>query len=139
MFYLFACFVGKLFVEEWINGTAVYYWFTHSYFGVNPLFINPVRLVLSNDIIVLFIIWGTLIFEFLLAVCLILPKNDHKRILFLILGICFHLDIEFIHGLVSFYFVMAAALVLYLIPFDLHVRLNDINKEYGIKLFKKLF
>jgi len=56
MFYLFACFVGKLFVEEWINGTAVYYWFTHSYFGVNPLFINPVRLVLSNDIIVLFII-----------------------------------------------------------------------------------
>lgn len=132
-------FVGKLFVEEWINGTAVYYWFTHSYFGVNPFFLDPVRQVLSNDIIVLSITWGTLIFEFLLAACLILPKNDHKRILFLILGICFHLAIVFIHGLVSFYFVMAAALVLYLIPFDLQVSLNEINKENGIKLFKKLF
>ncbi|MFL0140302.1 hypothetical protein V2647_12895, partial [Tenacibaculum maritimum] len=48
-------FIGKLFVEEWKNGTAIYYWLTHNHFGVNPIFKNLTISILSNKFIVILI------------------------------------------------------------------------------------
>jgi antimicrobial peptide system SdpB family protein len=114
-------FVGKLFVDEWVNGTAIYYWFTHNHFGVSPSLLPITKLILSNNLVVTLITWGTLLLEFFLSACILLNKKDKNRYLFFLLGIFFHLSIVFIHGLISFYFTMASALILYLIPSNLAV------------------
>lgn len=113
----FHAFAGKLFVDEWANGTAVYYWFTHPYFGVHPSLLDTAIYLLSNEYIVSAITWGTLLLEFILASAILLSDFDwNKRRNILTLSLIFHLSIIFVHGLVSFFFVMASALVIYLVP-----------------------
>jgi antimicrobial peptide system SdpB family protein len=131
-------FVGKLAVEEWINGTAVYYWFTHNHFGVSPSLLPITKNILSNNIIVTLLTWGTLLLEFFLSACIILNKKDNNRYLFLLLGMFFHLSIIFIHGLISFYFTMASALILYLIPSNLTVNYKTFKfKKIWTKILKQ--
>ena len=54
----------------------------------------------------------------------------------LILGISFHFSIFVIHGLFSFFFAMAAALILYLIPagFNVDVRTFFTNRNIFTKI-----
>lgn len=132
-------FIGKLFVEEWKNGTAIYYWLTHNHFGVNPIFKNLTISILSNKFIVILITWGTLLLEFLLSSCILLSKNDKKRYLFLFLGIIFHFSIIIIHGLVSFFFTMSAALFLYLIPNNKNYLLKQLKNKKTWKQFLNQF
>jgi len=120
-------FVGKLFVNEWQNGTAVYYWLTHNHFGVNPSILSIVKQILSNKYSVTIITWGTLFFEFILSACIILNKDDKKRYLILLFGVLFHFSIMIFHGLVSFFFTMSAALILYLIPNNKNFKLKDLK------------
>ena len=119
-------FIGKLGVEEWKNGTAVYYWFTHNHFGVNEYVLPLTTKILSNKFIVTFMTWGTLLLEFILAASIILNQNDKKRYKLLLIGIIFHFSIIVVHGLVSFFFVMTSALILYLLPFQKHYTLKQI-------------
>ncbi|WP_168196204.1 sporulation-delaying protein SdpB family protein [Echinicola soli] len=106
--------VGKTGVKEWLDGTAVYYWFTHHYHGAAEWLKPIVVRTTSLPYIVTTISWGTIVLEFLLFACLFLSPKDPRRKIFLVLGIGFHLAIVLVHGLVSFYLVMCAALVLYL-------------------------
>lgn len=131
-------FVGKLFVEEWVNGTAVYYWFTHNHFGVSPSLLPFTKEIFSNNIVVTLVTWGTLVLEFFLAACILLDKKDNKRFLFLLLGITFHLNIIFIHGLVSFFFTMTSALIIYLIPSDYTINYKTLKiKNIWTKILKQ--
>lgn len=124
-------FVGKLFVNEWQNGTAVYYWLTHNHFGVNPSLLDTATLFLSNKYFVTLITWGTLFFEFILSACIILNRDDKRRYYILVLGLFFHFSIMIFHGLVSFFFTMSAALILYLMPNNKNFKLKDLKiKKY---------
>jgi antimicrobial peptide system SdpB family protein len=105
---------AKLAVEEWIDGTILYYWFTDSMTGlpewlkfINPLFTSP---------LVALITWSSLLVEILLFMALVMPKKKWRYLL--ILGIAFHLSIAITMGLISFGIAMIAALILYLRPFE---------------------
>jgi antimicrobial peptide system SdpB family protein len=123
---------AKLFVTEWIDGTAIYYWFNHPVFGhpswlgflIEPLMYNGTSLFL--------ITWGTIIFEFILFSGLFM-KNSFKKYL-LVVGIIFHFGIFIIHGLASFFFTMSAALILYLAPIGYIMNITVL-----VKKIKQLF
>ena len=113
-FIYFHASVGKMDVEEWINGTAIYYWSYSPLFKMPEwmepwlptLFENPTFMTLST--------WGILAFELLLFLGLVI---EHKwRPLLLKAGIAFHFSIVLLYGLVSFFFAMTGALILYLGP-----------------------
>ena len=106
-------FIGKCEVTEWVNGTALYYWFNNSMFGANEFIMIFLEPILKSPILLTISTWGVLLLELFLAYC-ILVKNQRIRKIALIIGILFHFGIVIAHGLVSFFFVMAAALILYL-------------------------
>lgn len=112
--------IGKMFVEDWINGTALYYWFTHPTFGADGWLRDMIITVFSNGTVVAFATWGVILFEVLLFMALFLDVK--KRKYFLITGILFHFGIIAVHGLMSFFCAMCAALVLYLQPWHVPVQ-----------------
>jgi antimicrobial peptide system SdpB family protein len=108
--------VTKLSVEEWKNGTAVYYWFTNPGFGM-PDWLAPVVMpVLTHEIGVTLATWGAVAIEVTLFLALTMSQ-PWRRVL-LPIGVLFHLSIAVVHGLGIFFLSMAGALVLYLWPLE---------------------
>lgn len=108
--------VGKFAVEEWADGTALYYWLLHPTFGV-PDWLRPAIVpVLLNGTLVALLTWGVLLLEFMLAAGLIATRSWRRPLL--LGGLLLHAGIVLIHGLVSFGLVMFAALILFLYPLD---------------------
>jgi antimicrobial peptide system SdpB family protein len=104
--------IGKLSVEEWINGTALYYWLTNPTFGL-PDWLRVMGPILTSRWIVV-ITWSVLFLETGLFMALVMPKGARKY--WLIAGILFHAGIAITMGLFSFSLAMFAALILYLRP-----------------------
>lgn len=94
-------------VEEWRNGTAVYY------FAQDPIFGAPFMGELSGTYLVLLMTWGTIALEILLGAALFMIYK-HKSLL-LPLGICFHITISMSFGLFSFMCSMVGGLLIYLL------------------------
>lgn len=115
-FIYFHAAVGKMPIDDWANGTAVYYWFNNPTFGMcswmKPI-LNP---LLTNPYIIVILTWGVIMFEFILFLALFLDKKYYRSLL--ISGMIFHFSIIVIHGLFSFFLSMAGALLLYLAPID---------------------
>lgn len=108
--------IAKLAVEEWRDGTALYYWLTDGLFGVS-IWLEPLtRLVLFSPLLVTALTWSVLALEILLGAALFMEKKWWQSLL--ISGVLLHTGIAFLHGLVSFWFTMTAALILYLRPYD---------------------
>lgn len=108
--------VGKLGVQEWVDGTVLYYWLTDPTFGT-PGWMRPTMLTLvATPLGVALMTWGVLVLEFLLALGLLLPKRTWHYLL--LAGIAFHLGIAVMMGLISFSLAMFGALLLYLRPVD---------------------
>jgi antimicrobial peptide system SdpB family protein len=106
--------VGKMAVEEWADGTALYYWFTHPVFGA-PGWLQPVvRAVVLAPLGVALLTWGVILLELMLAGALFMRARP-RRVL-LIAGVAMHLGIIVLHGLASFGTIMVASLLLYLHP-----------------------
>jgi antimicrobial peptide system SdpB family protein len=125
--------IGKLGVTEWIDGTAVYYWFTHPTFGLAETILQKVIPLLATPLIVMTLTWGTIALEILLSSALVMDKKWWK---FLIVpAIVFHLLIWLVHGLFSFFFAMTGAIILYLRPFEAEFRFTF--SSYLFKLFHK--
>lgn len=112
--------IGKMFVEDWVNGTALYYWFTHPTFGADGWLRDMIITAFSNGTVVAFATWGVILFEVLMFMALFLDVK--KRKYFLIAGVFFHMGIIMVHGLVSFFCAMTAALILYLQPWHMPVQ-----------------
>lgn len=113
--YADAC-LSKLVIDEWMNGTAIWYLAHHSIFG----FIDfPfMRVILNNSIICLTLTYSVLVVEFLFMVSIFQKGVDkYKAILFLI-GVLFHFVISIEIGIISFFFTMVAALLFLLIPIE---------------------
>lgn len=122
----FHAFVAKLFVTEWLNGTATFYWFTHNIFGVPQKLESIFYILMSNKFIVVLITWGAMLIEFMLFSWLFIKRNKWNwKILFLI-GVLFHFFIALIHGLVSFGLTMTAILILYFFPIESNLKFKKI-------------
>ena len=108
--------VAKMFVTEWSNGTAMYYWLSSPLFGA-PDWIRPfLDPVVQNPFTVTLFTWSVMLFEVGLAMALVMNRRWWPA--FLWTGLVFHLGIGIVHGLVSFGLAMTAALLLYLRPVD---------------------
>lgn len=110
---------GKFIVEEWANGTALYYWFNHSFFGSVDFLLPFINYVLTSKWVISLCTYGILIFELLLFLGLTASIKYRKRIL--IAGLLFHFLIIFFHGIFSFFFSMAGSLILFLYPTYKHL------------------
>ena len=121
--------VGKFDILEWKNGTAIYYWFNHSFFGMPEYLANPMNYMMSNKWVVSILTYSVLIGEITLFLCLTASKKIRKLIF--PFAILFHFLIIIYHGIFSFFFSIAGGLIIYLIP---------INSSLNLKLWfqKKL-
>lgn len=108
--------IGKFEVEEWANGTALYYWALSPIFGAYGFVATVLRPVVVNAFGVTVLTWSVLAIEYFLSAALLMPKRLWR--VFLVLGIALHAGIILVHGLVTFSMVMFAALVLYLRPVE---------------------
>ena len=104
--------VAKFAVPEWLNGTAIYYWFGSATLGM-PAWLHPVLdPFLNSSVAVLAITWGTMLLEIMLTLGL-LAETRYRRPLF-VLGLMFHAGIAVVFSLSSFMLAMDGALLLYL-------------------------
>ncbi|KAF2080215.1 hypothetical protein [Flavobacterium sharifuzzamanii] len=104
--------IGKLYNNEWRDGTCAYYWFTNNIFGA-PFFLQKLYSIITLSSFTPIITWSVIILELGLFAC-ILASNINLKKTFLIIGLLFHFSILITHGLISFFFSMASALILYL-------------------------
>lgn len=51
--------IGKLRVEEWTDGTAVYYWFTNPDYGASPFVSQLLRPLLLHGTTIALMTWGS--------------------------------------------------------------------------------
>lgn len=107
--------LGKLQVEEWTDGTAIYYWLTDPMMG-SPDWLKRLMMPLLAHPTVALITWGVFALELALAAGLIVSKPRRRYLL--IGGLALHGAIAVVHGLFSFSTVMFAALILYLRPVE---------------------
>lgn len=115
--------LGKLGSAEWVDGTALFYWFSDPSFGA-PLWLRPFAMaVASTSLGAIVLSWGTIALEFALALALVIDRRWWRPLL--LLGVGFHLSIALLMGLPSFTLAMSAALLIYLrafdAPWDLHL------------------
>jgi antimicrobial peptide system SdpB family protein len=116
--------VSKMFISEWQEGTAMYYYTSHYRLGATN-WLKSINEIITLSPFVALLSWGVILFELLLFACMMAPARV-KRI-FLILGLLFHFAIIINFGLISFFFSMAGLLILYL---------DD--DDYTVKMLRKL-
>ena len=115
-FIYFQAGVAKCAVEQWADGTALYYWLTEPSFGVTG-WLQPVVMPLIHNAVTLpLLTWSVIVVEIGLAAGLLLPRRYWGRLLWIGLGL--HAGIALLHGLISFSLTMSGALVLFLRPLD---------------------
>jgi antimicrobial peptide system SdpB family protein len=113
--------IGKLQAREWIEGTAIYYWFNHNIYGASRPLIDVLSPFLNSPLVALGS-WGAILLEVILAGAVFMTPNRKKGLLIWAIG--FHLSIAIIHGLISFFFAMAGGLILYLLPAYQPLKIN---------------
>ncbi|MCV2484385.1 hypothetical protein OD917_05590 [Flavobacterium sp. SH_e] len=108
--YFFAS-VGKFKIEEWKNGTALYYWFTQPLFGVTDFFKPFIEVILSSPVLTTLLNWSVLVIELLIAFSIFTTDAERKKKIVFV-GMLFHFFIALFMGIISFSFVMCSALLL---------------------------
>lgn len=119
--------VGKLFVEDWVNGTALYYYLLDPLLGLSPAMERLIRPILVSPAVVI-PTWGTIILELLLFAALFMPKAYWRPLLWA--GIAFHAMIAAMIGIVTFAIAMFGALILYLRPIEEEFVLPVVVKRF---------
>jgi antimicrobial peptide system SdpB family protein len=131
--------VGKINTTEWLDGTAIYYWFSNSLFGMPSYLESILDLILKNPIGVVLLTWGVIFLELFIVFAIIQPVKSYKN-LALALGIIFHFLIIIFHSLTSFFFPMTSLLILSLCSFENKFYYNYFQKVNSafINRFKKV-
>lgn len=120
--------VEKLKVQEWVDGTAVYYFTKDPIMGFNSVFTMLSNWIVESPFVVL-ITWLTLLVQMILVFALVLPKKYWKSIL--IVAILMHEVFALFLGLITFSLTMLGALIIYLVPITDHISLKN------LKLYKR--
>lgn len=103
--------IERLKNKEWADGTALYYFFGDSVFGMPKWEYQLTSFIWESNLIIL-ITWLVTALEFFIAFNLIPNKVTNK--IALILGIAFHILIGLAIGIWTFSIVMIACLIFYL-------------------------
>lgn len=106
---------AKLADEDWLNGTAVYYYAQDPMLGFPSVLKNIFNGFLSSPLVV-FPTWGSLIIQFFLFAFLFSPKS-YRKYMFLI-ATFMHEIFAVMFGLISFSMIMLGILILYLRPIE---------------------
>lgn len=120
--YFFAA-VGKFKVDEWVNGTAIYYWLTQPLFGAVNFYKPLIDLILHFPILTALLNWSVLFVELAIAFSIFSTNKNYKRKL-LYISVFFHFFILLFLGIVSFSIIMMSCLILFLI---------SKNNNYGFR------
>lgn len=104
--------VAKLTVEEWVDGTAIYYWLGDPTFGASEFTRGLFSALFRIPLAVAALTWGPILVEFLLFLGAIGAVAKRWNLYLLATGLLFHATIALTMGLVSFGVVMSGALVL---------------------------
>ncbi len=97
--------VAKAQVAEWMNGTALYYWFIHPMFGVSNSLRQLLFPIITNGFLITIMTWSVICLEFMIFAGLFMDKK--YRPILLLISIAFHFLIFIFHGLFSFFFAMS--------------------------------
>ena len=108
--YFDAC-IPKLWLKEWRDGTAVYYFTSHYRLGAHG-WLQQFNEIFTLSPFVRLITWSVLLLELLLSMCIFFPVKTRQK--FLYPAIFFHFLIVINFGLLSFFFSISALLILYL-------------------------
>jgi antimicrobial peptide system SdpB family protein len=123
--------IGKFQVEEWTNGTALYYFATSPIFGATGLIRQAADAILIYAVPLTLVTWSVLVLEYLLSAALVMPKRFWNVMLWL--GLALHAGIILLLGLVSFSLIMFAALILYLRPVERPFAVDGVaNRVVGL-------
>lgn len=107
--------IEKLYkVDEWIDGTAIYYWLNSNLFGLTDFFKTILFPIINNQYLLFIINWGVIIFELIMAGAIFMNYKNKKKLIFF--AISFHFLIAVFFGLISFFFAMVGVAILYLLP-----------------------
>lgn len=117
-------------LDDWQNGTALYYVFKNSYFGLNSN-INSLISPITDTKFIFFITWWVILSHLILSYILLLKRKD--KLFYLKFGIIFHGSIAIFIGLYSFSIVMIGVLVLYIIPFEYNFQNTELWKKFTTK------
>lgn len=126
----FHAMIGKFGVNEWLNGTAIYYWLLHPVFGMNDRVAQYLVPFLKIPTILLAITWSVLAIELFLSANIFI-SNRKVKFISLYFGTIFHLSIIIAHGLVSFFFSMTSLLLIYLISKNYNYDTTWNNRFYN--------
>jgi len=107
---------GKLKVEEWVDGSVLYYWFGNDTFGAAGLRRDLLWPIITQPALAAMMTWGVLVGEALLAGGVLVNRRYWKY--FLWTGLLFHFGIIVAHGLPAFAMAMWAGLTLMYRPVD---------------------
>lgn len=117
--------VAKLTEDEWINGTAVWYYAQNSMLGLNPHLFDIFSNLLSSFLIVI-PTWGTLILQTFLFAGILASKEKRKTLLWL--AIFMHEIFAIFLGLMSFSLAMIAILIIYFRPTEEAFNFSSLKK-----------
>lgn len=98
--------VAKLGVQEWADGTAMYYWLSDPVFGATAWQQWVLRPILVNGFPVTLFTWSVLVGEIALAIGVLVPWRLRRP--FLSASLTFHAGIAFFMGITTFSLTMAA-------------------------------
>lgn len=118
--------IAKFGVEQWSNGTAMYYWLTSGYFSA-PQWLRPVIVpLMENGVVLTLLTWSVLLLEYMLGAAPLMPRRP--RVALFWVGVAMHLGILFVQGIASFAVTMLAALVLAVWPYPERSPLHDLRR-----------
>lgn len=120
--------VAKMGRADWVDGTAMYYWYEDRTFGFPGYARTVARLVFTTGVGTVALTWGVIVLEFAIAIAgLFAGRRLRHRLL--AAGVIFHAEIGVLLGLGSFALAMIAALVLLLVrPDELFA---DLARRFG--------
>ncbi|WP_028986848.1 sporulation-delaying protein SdpB family protein [Thermicanus aegyptius] len=122
--------IERLKNPEWLDGTAVYYFFQIPMLGITETMKSLLNPILTSPF-VFFITWGVTIVELFLAFGFLAPKNRWKY--FLASGVFLHLGIAVLLGLWTFSLTMIACLIVSYVPEEKMLGLKWLSKWFNRK------
>lgn len=126
--------VAKLSQQEWVDGTAVYYFAQEKTIGFNGFFQALTKPIVTSPFVVI-PTWGTLLVQIVIFAALFAPKKHWRLIL--IIAVFMHEIFAVMLGLISFSIIMAGILILYLTPIDSTIQFTYIRRLLWNKKHKK--
>lgn len=106
--------ISKLSHEDWLNGSAMYYFVRDPSFGGSGFVGQVVRWVTNFDYGVAFLTWAPIVME--IAIAIMILGGTMRRSAALALSLTLHLGIIAVIGLWSFGAVMIASVALAALP-----------------------